>query len=382
EAPGRRRRAGRLRGVRALPAPLPDVPRHGGRDALAAGPHRRHAGRPLGGDAGRRDVRAGDGRVRPVPRLRAGVPLRRAVRPPDGGSAGHAGRRDRVPASLAPGGLPHARPPPPAGPGVPRPRRRPATAPDPPAPRPPRAAVAVGPPTGERVGRVALHRLRDGRLAARRAPCRAAGGGGHGHRGGPAGQGERLLRRTARPRRPARRRPPARRAGDGLHAGRRADPRRCRGLRGSPEGLRAPRRHRRGRAVLGPGARRPRVAGASARPAAGGVADVGGGGGGAGPVPPPARPAHPSGRAHGARPVHGPRGARRRGPVLRCRRRLQRPAARAGGRHPGPQGGGDRALWCRGRGQRQPRLHAPPGRHRNPCPPSVRDRGRGTRCRV
>ena len=45
EAARRRRRAGRVRGVRAVPAALPDLPRHRPGVGVAARPHRRHAGR-------------------------------------------------------------------------------------------------------------------------------------------------------------------------------------------------------------------------------------------------------------------------------------------------------------------------------------------------
>ena len=81
----RRRRARRLRRVRPLPAALPDVPRHRPRDRVAPWPDRGDArGRPTR-RRDRRHVLARDGRVRPVPRLRGRVPVRRAVRPSDGG---------------------------------------------------------------------------------------------------------------------------------------------------------------------------------------------------------------------------------------------------------------------------------------------------------
>ncbi len=62
----------------------------------------------------------------------------------------------------------------------------------------------------------------------------------------------------------------------------------------------------------------------------------------AGPVPPAPGPAGPRRRPHRAGPVRGAGRARRRRAVLRCRRRLQRPASRAGRAHPGPEAGGGR----------------------------------------
>ena len=83
-ARARRGRARRLRGVRAVPARVPDLPGHRARDRVAARADRRDAGGAARRRADRRRVRRGDGRVRGVPRLRGRVPVVGAVRPPDG----------------------------------------------------------------------------------------------------------------------------------------------------------------------------------------------------------------------------------------------------------------------------------------------------------
>ena len=202
-----------MRGVRPVPAALPDVPRHGRGGAVAAGPHRRHAGRPVARRRRRRRVRAVHGDVHPVPRVRAGVPERRPVRPPDGGHTRGARRRSPDGAAVAAGraspcsdgtgccsparhcwrsrsdcGWSRS------GPGWPGCRCGGGRG----------VAASVGP---TRRRRVAVHGLRDGRLDARHPPV----DGGRSSRR-PArtfrGLARRLLRRAAQPRR-ARRRPPA-----------------------------------------------------------------------------------------------------------------------------------------------------------------------------
>ena len=124
-------------------------------------------------------------------------------------------------------------------------------------------------------------------------------------------------------------------AGHGGAARRRADPRRLRRLRRRAEGLRPPPRHRPGAAFSARVhdvhewlATRPRP------PAdADAFADAGRG---AGPVPPPPRAARPPAQsARCWRRTSSARRARRRGAVLRRRRRLRGAAARAGRRHPG-----------------------------------------------
>ena len=81
----RRRRTRHVRQLRAVPAALPDVPGDGRGGAVATRPHRSDARRAVGGRAGHRRLRRVHGDLRAVPRLRAGVPERRAVRQPDGG---------------------------------------------------------------------------------------------------------------------------------------------------------------------------------------------------------------------------------------------------------------------------------------------------------
>ena len=84
EPVARRRRARRVRAVRAVPAALPDVPGHRRGVGVAARSHRADAPGAVVGRARRRRVRGLHGRVRAVPRLRDRVPRRRAVRPAHG----------------------------------------------------------------------------------------------------------------------------------------------------------------------------------------------------------------------------------------------------------------------------------------------------------
>ena len=86
-------RAVHVRRLRAVPAALPDVPGHRGGGPVAPWSHRRDARRAVAGRRCRRRVRALHGDVRAVPRLRAGLPQRRAVRAPDGAHARGARRR-------------------------------------------------------------------------------------------------------------------------------------------------------------------------------------------------------------------------------------------------------------------------------------------------
>ena len=171
----------------------------------------------------RRRLRALHGDVRAVPRLRAGVPERGAVRPPDGGHARRrwpsdhritpavaAARLRACSAIIAPllAGI-DACSPPPSGSAWCR-RRAPALAASAAAPRSPAAST----PTGDR--RLAVHRLRDGRLAARHPP--GHGGGARRHsaprtaRPGPAATA--AARCTSTPGSPTEARAPGR-AGDG-----------------------------------------------------------------------------------------------------------------------------------------------------------------------
>ena len=74
-------------GVRAVPAALPDVPRHRRGGALATRADRRHARSRVAWRPDRRRLRRDHRDLRAVPRVRAGLPERRAVRPPDRGHA-------------------------------------------------------------------------------------------------------------------------------------------------------------------------------------------------------------------------------------------------------------------------------------------------------
>ena len=95
---------------------------------VAAWPHRRDAWRAVARRRTGRRVRPLHGDVRAVPRLRAGVPERRALRPPDGAHAGGARRPPHDRAALAARRLRRARPPPPAARRIDAARARPAGA--------------------------------------------------------------------------------------------------------------------------------------------------------------------------------------------------------------------------------------------------------------
>ena len=240
-ARGRRGRAGRVRRVRALPAALPDLPRHRPRGRVAARAHRRDARGRARRRADRRRVPAHDGDVRAVPRLRGRVPVGGAVRPPDGG---HRASRCAH-AATAPRGAVAARR------RVARVRRRAAAslaaarahvaalARAAPAPRAAtvRLAAALAAVAARRrstgagpTRRVPVHRVRHGRVAARRPPRRAHRDARRGRAPGSPGTRRRLLRRAARPRR----------AGAPRRAGSRgASSRRCRATRPSSSTARA-----------------------------------------------------------------------------------------------------------------------------------------------
>jgi len=84
----RRTDAGRsrhLRGVRAVPPPLPDLPADRRGIRVAPWAHRRDAGGEPGRGRARWHVRLVHGRVPGVPGMRGRVPIARAVRPDDGG---------------------------------------------------------------------------------------------------------------------------------------------------------------------------------------------------------------------------------------------------------------------------------------------------------
>src|SRR5581483_1035905 len=164
--------------MRPVPAALPDVPCHWRGVVVAAWPHRADAAGAVGGCAGGRRVRVVHGCVRAVPRLRDRLSRGGAVRPADGAHPPGAGPHAPVlPAVVAPARVPSA--------GLPLARARgfePArarAAPAPPEPRPCGAsrtatAAAVAPRPAHDgyaawiAAHVPVHRMRDGRVAARR----------------------------------------------------------------------------------------------------------------------------------------------------------------------------------------------------------------------
>ena len=268
-----------MRAVRAVPAALPDVPSDRRGVGVASRAHLAHARGATARRRGRRRVRRLHGRVRAVPGLRAGVPAgvpfgRLMERTRDAGGDASVVRASVAPARLSPARSPPARRRRVSGSG----RRATAARVAPlavPSPRPSGAgAAATAALEGERLRRLALHRLCDGRVGApcarqRRPRDRSDGCG----RGVPLDSRRcGLLRRARRARRADRRRAGDGSRGDGVDARRRADPRRQRRLRRGDEGLRAPRRHRRGARVQPSRRRHPRMAGSSRRPAAGGRA--------------------------------------------------------------------------------------------------------------
>ena len=212
----------------------------------------------------------------------------------------------------------------------------------------------------------------------------ARGARGDRRRRGPARPGRRLLRRAPRARRPHAGRPGGwpRRVMASM-PGRRADPRRLGRLRRRAEGLRPPARHRRGARRSAPGCStstsgwpsarstcRRRCRGASAA------------GHRAGPVPPAPRAAGPRcACARCSRRVRRRRRARRRRPVLRGRRGVLGAPARSWR----PPSGSASSTPSRARpgagrgGQRQPRLRHAPGGGRRRRPPPDRARGGGHR---
>ena len=111
-SPARRRPAVAVRRLRAVPAALPDVPRHRRGGAVAPRPDRRDARRAVAWRRARRRVRAVHGHLRAVPRLRAGVPERGAVRSADGGHPPCPGRSPPHRAPVAAGGVRRPRSPP------------------------------------------------------------------------------------------------------------------------------------------------------------------------------------------------------------------------------------------------------------------------------
>ena len=92
----RRGRARRLRVVRAVPARVPDLPRHRPRDRVTARTDRGDARGRARRRADRRRVHRRDGCLPRVSRLRGRVPVRRAVRSPHGGRP-HRARAATVP---------------------------------------------------------------------------------------------------------------------------------------------------------------------------------------------------------------------------------------------------------------------------------------------
>ena len=198
-------------------------------------------------------------------------------------------------------------------------------------------------------GRVPVHRLRDGRVAARRPPRRARGDARRRRAipGSPGAGGDccgALHVHAGRDARSARGWP----AGDRVDAGRRAGRRRQRGLRRGDEGLRPPARHRRGPRVLGPGRATSRSGSPRSRPLP--LRDTRRRRSWCRTRATSATCSRPTARcAPCSAPAYGLARDRRRRPVLRRRRRVQRHGARAVGRDPRPQGrrnSGRRRRWA------------------------------------
>ena len=207
-------------------------------------------------------VRALHGDVRAVPRVRAGVPERRPVRPADRRHQGRPGDVADGHDAAAATGAAGARPSSPAPRRVDAARRGAsacASSPGGSVCRDCRCAAAVGVASAD--GDVWLFTgcVMDAWMrSTHRATAAVLAAAGATVAWSPAERG--VLRGVARPRRPARRGPGARRRRDRGDAGRSTGARQLRRLRGGDEGLRAPARYPRGGGVRRQGARRPRVA--------------------------------------------------------------------------------------------------------------------------
>ena len=197
-------------GVRALPAALPDVRDHRAGHGVTKGSDRSHAGGAGRGSAGHARGVAVDGDLRAVPGLRDRLSQRCALRSPHGGHPGRAGRRGTHYAVVAASGVETAAPSSPAAGRLHAAGdRRPAeTAPGPATGTTGTTAPAPGTPPRLGIRRVALHRLRHGRLAAPHPSRRPAGA--RSRRSGCDAHRRRntLLRRAARPRRLGAPKPP------------------------------------------------------------------------------------------------------------------------------------------------------------------------------
>ena len=327
-----------MRRLRPVPAALPDVPRQRRGGAVAARSDRRDASRRVARRPDRRRLRRTSSRRAcsagvASRRARAGCrtvtssrrPRRRSPSATTSRRAGSGRLRDALPTSDPARRVDAARGRPAAARLVPRAGRRLA---DPPAAAP-RSPAGVDRGAGRRTRRVAVHRMRDGRLAAGDAP-RHGGARRRDRRDAPAGRriGPAVAARcTSTPGWRTRladwpRRVIADMPGDG------ADPRQLGRLRRGAEGLRTAARHRRRGRVRRPRGRRPRVARRPRRRAAPTATHS------LGPVivQDPCHLRHVQ-RAHlPVRTVLGPlrrRGrARRRRPVLRRRWRLRRRCSR------------------------------------------------------
>ncbi len=302
---------------------------------------------------GQRRLRPFHGNVCAVPRLRAGLSQRRAVRSADGGHPRHAGRSEAHDALVATPRLPRARPPSPAA-------RRLDVLGSCTAPATwcrsgwvCRVAIATRgvSPVADRRRDMAVHRLRDGCLATRHASQHRQGARGRRCHVSPARRRRRVLRRAARPRRSDRRGRTAGPSGDAVDARRGADRGQFGGLWRSIEGLRSPARHDEARRVQRPGARRQRVRRPTDRSSAGSAPTRPGDRAGSVPLAP--RAARPPAGAHSAGRGRRCRRARRRGAVLRRRRRVLHAAARARRADPRAQAGGHRPGRTAGGRQRQ-----------------------------
>ena len=318
-----------MRELRFVPPALSDIPGDGGGAVLAARSHRRDARRRPGRAAGRRRVRRLRRDLCAVPRVRNRVPERGAVRCADGGDPVGARRRGADHALVATDWLPCVAAPSAAAGRLDDAGGRTAPATRAEAPRCAAAAAATrSEGRGDRRRRVAVHRVCDGCVATRDASQHRHAGGAHGGHGCCVRPERRLLWGVARARGAPRRGGVAGRTGDGVDAGRRADPRELRRVRRLDEGLRDAGGHGRRPPVQRPGARHLRVARRPARPVARGDGPPSDGDR-AGSLPSPSRPTRSPTGAGRARPRRRGRRARRRRALLRGGRRLLGAAAGA-----------------------------------------------------
>ncbi len=225
-------------------AALPDFPCHRRGGSLASRANRRHACRSFRRRRGQQRLRALHGDLCAVPRVRARLSERCAVRAVDGGHPRHVGQSESHDSLVATPRLPRARPPSFAAGRLHLARNRSAS--------PPGAKAAglagVGlaarcAARGNRRRGVAVHRLRDGCVATRHASQHRQGLDRRGCHVSSTGGRRRVLRSAAHPCRSHRRGQATGPSGDAVDAGRGADRRQFGGVRRGVEGLRSSARH-------------------------------------------------------------------------------------------------------------------------------------------